>query len=304
MTSDNDRYLVRRAPAPVRTDITPESAGWGYSGLCVVELDAGETHSWELSADEALLVPLAGGAELQVRAGRGAETEHAVLHGRRGVFEGPSDVAYLPVGSQVTVTATGPGGGPGGARLALATARAVQPHPFRIVAAAESGLELRGAGNCSRHVTNYTIGTDVAVNRLLVCEVITPGGNWSSYPPHKHDEHSETERELEEIYYFEIADSPAGAGVAYHRTYGTEDRPIDVLAEVRSGDTALVPHGYHGPCTAPPGHDLYYLNVMAGPAEEAVWMSVDDPHYHWIRGTWENQAIDPRLPAGTTEEDQ
>lgn len=303
MTTDNDRYLVRRAPAPVVTDITPESAGWGYSGLRVVELGAGESHTWDLGADEALLVPLAGGAELQARMHSG-EVQRGTLQGRAGVFEGPSDVAYLPVGSQVTVTATGPGGGPGGARLALATARAEQPRPFRIVAAAESGLELRGAGNCSRQVTNYTIGTDVAVNRLLVCEVITPGGNWSSYPPHKHDEHSETERELEEIYYFEIADSPAGAGVAYHRTYGTEDRPIDVLAEVRSGDTALVPHGYHGPCTAPPGHDLYYLNVMAGPAEEAVWMSVDDPHYHWIRGTWENQAIDPRLPVGTTEEDQ
>jgi 5-deoxy-glucuronate isomerase len=109
-------------------------------------------------------------------------------------------------------------------------------------------------------VHNYTIGTGVEVDRILVCEVLTPGGNWSSYPPHKHDAHSDVpgheERELEEIYYFEVADGPAGPGLAYHRVYGTPDRPIDVVAEVRTGDTVLVPHGYHGPSAAAPGYDL------------------------------------------------
>ena len=107
------------------------------------------------------------------------------------------------------------------------------------------------------------------------------------------------ERELEEIYYFEVADGPAGPGLAHHQVYGTADRPIEVLAEVRTGDTVLVPHGYHGPSAAAPGYDLYYLNVMAGPADDGTWLAVDDPAHHWVRGTWESEPVDPRLPLGT-----
>jgi 5-deoxy-glucuronate isomerase len=128
---------------------------------------------------------------------------------------------------------------------------------------------------------------------MIVVEVLTPGGNWSSYPPHKHDEQRENEVELEEIYYFEVAGS---GGLGYQRVYSSgPDRQIDVLAEVRSGDVVLVPYGYHGPSMAAPGYDMYYLNVMAGPGER-VWRFCDDPAHAWIRGTWEGQAIDPRLP--------
>ena len=150
-------------------------------------------------------------------------------------------------------------------------------------------------------LNNYTIATDVQVDHLLVCEVVTPGGNWSSYPPHKHDEHGDDERVLEEIYYFEVADGPSGPGVGYHRTYGTPDRPIEVFTEVRTGDTALVPHGFHGPCMAAPGYDLYYLNVMAGPAEDGRWLATDDPAVAWVRDTWPAQAVDPRLPVPAPE---
>ena len=129
-----------------------------------------------------------------------------------------------------------------------------------------------------------------------MCEVLTPGGNWSSYPPHKHDEHSETERELEEIYYFEVRPGPDGPGFAFHRTYAAGDRPIDFSEEVRSGDVVLTPNGYHGPSMAAPGYDLYYLNVMAGPAQDGAWLMTDDPTHHWIRDTWASQAVDPRLP--------
>ena len=121
------------------------------------------------------------------------------------------------------------------------------------------------------------------------------GGNWSSYPPHKHDEESQVEHELEEIYYFEIRGDEHGPGMAFHGTYGTPDRPIHVAEMISNGDVALVPHGWHGPCAAAPGYDLYYLNVMAGPGA-AEWKSVDDPHYWWIRQTWQDQDIDPRLP--------
>jgi 5-deoxy-glucuronate isomerase len=161
-------------------------------------------------------------------------------------------------------------------------------------------VELRGAGRCSRQVNNYALGTDLATHRLLVCEVLTPGGNWSSYPPHKHDEHSADERELEEIYLFEVRSGPAGPGFAFHRTYGTADRPLDLTAEVLSGDVVLTPHGYHGPSMAAPGYDLHYLNVMAGPAEDRTWLMTDDPRHAWVRATWEGQGPDPRLPMTAT----
>ena len=127
--------------------------------------------------------------------------------------------------------------------------------------------------------------------------MITPGGNWSSYPAHKHDENTPVESALEEIYYFEIDSGPGDSrGFGYHRIYGTPDRPIEVLEEVRSGDVVLVPHGYHGPSVAAPGYHMYYLNVMAGPGEERAWKIVDDPEHAWLRGTWEHQDVDPRLP--------
>jgi 5-deoxy-glucuronate isomerase len=109
------------------------------------------------------------------------------------------------------------------------------------------------------------------------------------------------ESELEEIYFFEVrAERGAAEGgadpVAYQRVYGTDDRPIDVLEEVRTGDVILIPHGWHGPAMAPPGYDLYYLNVMAGPGEDRAWLICDDPSHAWVRGTWEGQPVDPRLP--------
>jgi 5-deoxy-glucuronate isomerase len=160
-------------------------------------------------------------------------------------------------------------------------------------------IELRGAGNCSRQVNNYCLPGTFEAEQLLVCEVLTPGGNWSSYPPHKHDQaRPGAESELEEIYWFEIA---GDGGFAYQRVYGTEDRPIDVLAEVRSGDTVLIPHGWHGPSIAAPGYDLYYLNVMAGPGQDRAWLICDDPAHGWVRTTWAAQYADPRLPFGGEE---
>ena len=154
-------------------------------------------------------------------------------------------------------------------------------------------VELRGAGNASRQVNNFcTPEAFPHADRLIACEVLTPGGNWSSYPPHKHDEERDGELPLEEIYYFEVA----GGGMAYQRVYGTPDRPIDVLTEVRSGDVVLIPHGWHGPSMAAPGYDLYYLNVMAGPAAKRAWLISDDPAHAWVRATWRGQPVDPRLP--------
>jgi 5-deoxy-glucuronate isomerase len=146
-------------------------------------------------------------------------------------------------------------------------------------------------------VNNFATAGVFEADSVIACEVITPAGNWSSYPPHKHDETSDVETELEEIYYFEVTPGPQGQpGLAYQRVYGTPERPIDVLAEVRDRDVVLIPHGWHGPAIASPGHDLYYLNVMAGPGDERAWRIVDDPAHAWIRDTWAAEDVDPRLP--------
>jgi 5-deoxy-glucuronate isomerase len=158
-------------------------------------------------------------------------------------------------------------------------------------------IELRGAGDCSRQVNAFCMPHAFEADRLMCCEVLVPSGNWSSYPPHKHDEVGPAESELEEIYYYEIASGRGGLGIAYQRVYGTPSRPIDVMVEVRSGDTVLIPHGWHGPSMAAPGYDLYFLNVMAGPGERA-WLASDDPAHAWVKETWTPDGVDPRLPFG------
>ncbi|MGY1710454.1 5-deoxy-glucuronate isomerase [Geodermatophilus sp. SYSU D00758] len=273
------------ASGPYALEVTPESAGWGHSGLRVLELPADGAHALDTGGDEVLVVPLAG--SLTVR----CDGETLALAGRAGVFAGPTDFAYLPLGSTAELASER------GGRFALCSARASRRLPVRYGPAAGVPVELRGAGRCSRQVNNFGTAGVFEADSIIACEVLTPGGNWSSYPPHKHDETSADETELEEIYYFEVAPGPHGeAGLAYHRVYGTPERPIDVLAEVRDRDVVLVPHGWHGPSIAAPGHDLYYLNVMAGPGPERAWRIVDDPQHAWVRDTWAGEDLDPRLP--------
>jgi 5-deoxy-glucuronate isomerase len=180
-----------------------------------------------------------------------------------------------------------------GGRFALPSSRADRRLEARHVAAQDVPVELRGAGQASRQVNNFCAPGAFEADRLIAVEVLTPGGNWSSYPPHKHDEDRPgVETVLEEIYYYEVARD----GFGYQRVYSSgAGREIDITAEVRSGDAIVMPHGYHGPSMAAPGYDLYYLNVMAGPGERA-WRFTDDPAHAWIRATWTEQALDPRLP--------
>ncbi len=266
-------------------EVTPQSANWSETSLRILALDAGASRDLQSGGDEIMVVPLAGSAEVSCDG-----TEFTLL-GRSSVFAGPSDFAYVGCESSYTVHSER------GGRFALCGARASQSYPFRYVRAADVAVELRGAGNCSREVHNFGTADTFGADSIIACEVITPGGNWSSYPSHKHDENTEHESALEEIYYFEIAAGPDGSnGFGYHRVYGTPDRPIDVLEEVRTGDVVLVPHGYHGPSVAAPGYHMYYLNVMAGPGTERAWKIVDDPDHAWIRSSWSDQEIDPRLP--------
>ena len=267
-------------------DIDPQRAGWTFSGLRVLTLDSGASQEMTTGEAEVLVLPLQGSASVAV------DGQTYDLQGRRGVFSGVADYLYVGRGKDVTITSAR------GGRFAFPSAVAARDLPVAYYPKSQVRVDLRGAGDCSRQVNNYSLAVKgVATSHLLACEVITPGGNWSSYPAHKHEENTEDERELEEIYYFEIEDGPEGSkGFGLHRTYGSPGRPIDLCCEVHDGDVALVPHGYHGPCVAAPGYDMYYLNVMAGPSEDLVWLAPDDPAHHWIRATWENQDVDPRLP--------
>jgi len=262
-------------------DISPESAGWGYSGLRVVRLPARGGWQCDTGPDEVVVLPLSGSCTVTA----GGQEVH--LTGRPNVFAGPSDVVYVPRDTGLALASED------GGRFALTSARARQRLPVRYVAAGDVQVELRGAGAASRQVNNFATPGVLEADRLIACEVLTPSGNWSSYPPHKHDEDRPGESALEEIYYFEVS----GGGMAYQRVYGTPERPIDVLTEVRTGDVVLVPHGWHGPSMAVPGYDLYYLNVMAGPGGRS-WLIRDDPAHAWVRGTWSDQPVDPRLPFG------
>jgi 5-deoxy-glucuronate isomerase len=260
--------------------VTPEQAGWAYSGLRVLELDPGASHSLQSGGEELLVLPLAGSCMVE------CESRRFELAGRDDVFTGVTDFAYVPRDAEARIT------GAAGGRFALPSALATSRLDPAYGPAGDVPVELRGAGQASRQVNNFCAPEAFPADKLIAVEVITPGGNWSSYPPHKHDEQGEDEVALEEIYYFEIA---GDGGIGYQRVYSSgPDRQVDVCAEVRGGDVVLVPHGYHGPSIAAPGYDMYYLNVMAG--EERVWRFCDDPAHAWIRGTWAEQAVDPRLP--------
>jgi 5-deoxy-glucuronate isomerase len=285
-----DYFLRHRSTgtAPETVLVTPERAGWAFSGLRVVDIAPGTEYTVDTGSDELLVLPLSGGAEVT------CDDEHFTLTGRADVFAGPSDFVYAPIGSRVTI------GSAGGGRFALPSARAERTLPARYGPADGVQVELRGAGSASRQVHNFCTPETFEADRLLAVEVFTPGGNWSSYPPHKHDEHTDVEEALEEIYYFEMSGHGGTEGVGYQRVYGSgPGREIDVFAEVRSGDVVLIPHGYHGPSMAPPGYDMYYLNVMAGPGAERVWRFTDDPAHTWVRDTWAAEQVDPRLPLGS-----
>jgi len=290
VTESPSASLHRRAGSlargPWTLELTPERAAWSWCSLRVLSLGAGQSRNVESGEEELLLLPLSGSCVVTCR------NERLELAGRASVFDGPSDFAYLPRRSSFVLASTS------GGRFALPGARCERDLPLRYVAAGDVAVELRGAGSCSRQVKNFCTPEAFEADRLISCEVLTPAGNWSSYPPHKHDEERGDECELEEIYYFEVADGPAGSGVGYQRLYGTAVRPIDLLAEVRTGDVVLIPHGWHGPSMAAPGYDLYYLNVMAGPGERA-WLIRDDPAHGWVRSTWVDQEVDARLPFPT-----
>lgn len=272
--------------------VEPGLRGWHHTGLRVAALDGGPL---ELPAGrlERLVVPLAGSFEVDhTRHGSVART---VLEGRDSVFDGPTDVLFLGCGQAASVRGVG--------RLAVAEAPATEPYPTRHLRRDQVPVELRGAGASSRQVHNFGLPDVLDADRLIACEVLTPSGNTSSHPAHKHDQSLPgRETRLEEIYYFEVAvtrGTPVPAPAEPYGMFATTSSAAGEIATnalVRSGDVALVPFGYHGPAAALPGYDLYYLNVMAGPDPVRSWLIQDDPGQAWLRESWSGQPVDPRLP--------
>jgi 5-deoxy-glucuronate isomerase len=169
---------------------------------------------------------------------------------------------------------------------------------------------VRGAGPATRQVTNFASPESWPhADKLMCVELLTPDGNWSSYPPHKHDDSPECPVNNEETYYFRIGRAgstdyePDGFGM--HRTYtGEREDPAEVIDDnlvVRDGDVYLIPRGYHGPCIAAPGYTMYYLNVLAGPGGERSMAFCDDPAHHWVRDSWAGMPTDPRCPMTNAE---
>ncbi|MFC7974479.1 5-deoxy-glucuronate isomerase [Streptomyces cinereoruber] len=245
------------ARGPYAVDIDPGRAGWTYSALRVLALRPGEVHSFVSGDSEWTVLPLSGACSVRV------DGEIFELRGRASVFDGVTDFVYVPRDAHAQI-ASGAGG-----RFALAGARCGRRLPARYGPAPEVPVETRGSGDRARQVRNFASADAFACDRLIAVEVVTPGGHWSSYPPHKHDEHLPgAESVLEEIYYYEVQ---GPHGLAYQRISPSRPGGADLLAEVRDGDAVLVPDGWHGPSIAQPGHDLYYLNVMAGPGTEREW---------------------------------
>ena len=243
--------------------ITPESAGWRYVGFEVFDLAAGRTLERSLPGREQCLVLLAGRAAVRV----GAQ-DLGTIGLRRNPFESKPFAVYVPAGAAMTVTAAT------AAELAVCSAPAAGRLPPRVIRPEEVAEEVRGIGTNRRHVRNVLAAT-VPAECLQVVEVITPGGHWSSYPPHKHDSDQAGESQLEETYYHRLA---RPGGFAFQRVY-TDDRALDETMTVEDRDVVLVPRGYH-PVSAAHGFDLYYLNVMAGPVRR--WQVTQAPGYEFL----------------------
>lgn len=245
-------------------DITPESAGWTHVGFRVLDLAVGQVHEGREDGRETCLVVLTGKVDV---IGGGAAFGN--LGARDSVFDGPATSVYLPAGLDYAIRAVSD------AQVAVCTAPGTGAGAPRVIRPEDVGQETRGQGTNTRYVRNI-LDDKADAESLLVVEVITPGGHWSSYPPHKHDRDAFPEETfLEETYYHRL--SPP-QGFAFQRVY-TDDRSIDETMAVEDGDVVMVPRGYH-PVGAPHGYDLYYLNVMAGPRRD--WVFKNDPAHEWI----------------------
>jgi len=288
-----DNILVRPDVVPGDPDLvlslTPKEAGWEYISFQVRRLAEGQSWSFATDENELALVNLTG--RYTVRSNRG---QWCGIGGRESVFTGAAHALYLPRRSEFTVTAEVSG------EFAVTWVPTDQDHDPWLIKPEDVAVGVRGGDNVSRQI-NDLLPSDSPVHRLVLVEVYTPSGNWSSYPPHKHDVHLEDkegrliEADLEEVYFYKI-DKPEG--YAYQRVYTDEScplhkagYPIDALVRAENNCAVLVPEGYH-PVVSAPGYTTYYLNVLAGSAQTLA--NQDDPQYTWVTKTYSHK--DDRLP--------
>jgi len=258
--------------------VTQERAGWQTISLRLLRIEKGQNQAVAQPGEELALVMLVGQAAI-----RAGEQKWERLGGRANVFAGMPHTLYLPVGTgRVEIEAlTAP------CEVAVCGARADRKFPAAVIEPSAVEVEIRGGGNATRQI-NHIIKPDFPADRLLVVEVYTPSGNWSSYPPHKHDVHNPPgEVDLDEIYFYKISQPE---GFAIQRVYTRDGRRNETLT-VRNNEVVLIPDGYH-PVVAAHGYDCYYLNVLAGSARSMA--ASDDPDLAWVRGKWNSK--DPRLP--------
>ena len=256
-------------------DVDVSRAGWEFTGLTVVKLAAGERWPRGTGHNEVALVPLGG------RCTVASAGQSWTIGERANPFAGQPWALYLPRESQFEVKAET------ALELAVCTARANRHFEPKLITPEDVKVEIRGAGNAARQV-NHIIEPSFPADRLLVVEVFTPSGNWSSYPPHQHDVHDmPREADLEEIYYYRI-DPPDGFGL--QRLY-TADGQTDAAYVINDGDLLLVPEGYHAFAVAQ-GYTGYYLNVLAGDEPVRTMQPSDDPAYAWVRATWSDDLSD------------
>ena len=272
--------LVRPAtlngPSGETLNVTPDQTGFEYLTFRARKLARGKAYLGNTGANELGLVLLGGSCSIESSAGAWPN-----IGSRANVFSSMPTALYLPIHTEFTITATT------ACELAFCYCRAEESFPARLITPDQIEVEVRGGANATRQI-NHIIKPEFPAQRLLVVEVYTPSGNWSSYPPHKHDVHSPpAEVDLEEVYYYKI-DKPEG--YAIQKVY-TPDRRIDATLTVRDGELVLIPEGYH-PVVAAHGYNVYYLNALAGSARSMA--ASDDPDYAWVRAEWKE--TDPRVP--------
>jgi 5-deoxy-glucuronate isomerase len=294
------RYVPAGSTADGRdlVDVGPADAGWTYCGLRVLDLAPGEPRTLATDATECFVLPLSA-TDLTVIVDHAGGSQTFDVAGRTSVFARVTDFVYVGRGSEITLSA------PGGGHVALPSARCERALPPRYGPAEAVAIEIRGAGPATRQVTNFGSPEQWGhADKLMCVELLTPDGNWSSYPPHKHDDSPECPVDNEEVYYFRIGRAgttefePAGFGL--HRTY-TGDGLVDDNLTIGDGDVYLIPRGYHGPCVAAPGYTMYYLNVLAGPGGQRSMAFCDDPTHHWVRDSWSGMPTNRRCPMTTAD---
>ena len=282
------KLLVRPAAGSGEyTKVTPKEADWEFLHFAARRMSAGEQWEFDTGENEFGIVVLGGTCSAKT-----SREAWDPIGRRANVFDGMPYTLYLPRRTQVNIEAIGDG-----LDLGYGWCETDQDHPAKLISPEEVKVEIRGGGNATRQI-NDMIPPGFDCHRLVVVEVYTPSGNWSSYPPHKHDAHRESESgelleaDLEETYFYK-QDRPEG--YAIQRVY-TSDGSLDELVLARSDDVVLVPEGYH-PVVSAHGYNTYYLNFLAGSAQSLA--SVDDPDHAWIKQSWKER--DPRLPIVTMD---